>query len=548
MGGCALRCQTLTNAIKHETALDGLTIFAHPASQALQSLSLAAPFPVLECFLPDLDRFTGLRQLELRAEMTSADDEEKEVLGWDVKAVLRLPLLAHLPPQLGSLGLSNFYNVELVDVGAASGEAGAAREGAAGSTRPAQLLAGLTRLSISRSRAVLLIMPLPSLRALTIQECSIASLAHKWLRLPQLTSLRLDDGARVRCAAMPELARLSCRCHLDAVDSFSALRQLSHLELNLRDRQRGSQLVTCVAPSLRSLSMQLPPHDEAFARQACHALAAAGASQLTRLVGGRGGCNAGASLPAEALLLRLLALPGMLTCRMNRQPTVAKHAPCLRPQLPCLSPAHQLCALLFLRPPHRRSTAWPACPTCPPGRTCKSCCCAMCSQPALQRSMSPCWWRHPACGAWRSRSWALRQTMQSGIVLTSSNVWRCDGKEAASCVQAGGGGCFLCPRRGWRLVFAARPGSHAHWQPALLRRPAICARLKCSCSRVHPAAGAAAGAAQLRRRALLNSAPGQAAGLRQQAALPPSRQVAGLRPRAALLPSSRVGHSGWTIT
>ena len=177
---------------------------------------------MLERFLPDLGRFSGLKQLQLQAEMIRVDDEEE--FEWDVKAVLRPALLAHLQSQLESLSAVNFYDVTLVEAGAASGEAGAAGAGAAGSTSPAQLLPCITQLNIRNSRVVLLDMPLPILRALVIQECSIVHLEAERLWLLQLTSLYLGDwfnAASVRCAAMPALTRLNCGCQLVAVDTFS---------------------------------------------------------------------------------------------------------------------------------------------------------------------------------------------------------------------------------------------------------------------------------------------------------------------------------------
>ena len=142
---------------------------------------------MLERFLQVLGRFTGLRRLELRAEMRYLDDEE-ETIRWDTQALLLPELLQPLPPELEGLTVTNFYGVGLeeelpADDTAAAPAAGAAAAasaaavgdaGAAGSQAPApaQLPPGLSSLCIRNARLALLDMPLPGLADLTIDECS----------------------------------------------------------------------------------------------------------------------------------------------------------------------------------------------------------------------------------------------------------------------------------------------------------------------------------------------------------------------------------------
>lgn len=168
-----------------------------------------------------------------------------------------------------------------------------------------------------------------------------------------------------------------------------------------------------------------------------------------------------------ALLLHPLALPGMLTCRMGRQPTLAKRAPC--PGLPRLPPAHLFCtsaatprrgaavrpggdtfrepllpalSVLFalLHLPRRRSTARPACPTSRPGRTCKSCALAACTHPTSTQSSKPSWLRLPACAAWHSATTFTARSTRMRHADRSRIVWRCVGRP----VVGGWWGCWAC--------------------------------------------------------------------------------------------------------
>lgn len=311
--------------------------------QALQSLSLTAPFPVVERFVRGLGRFTGLRQLELRAEMGTEEDEEGDVVEcWSVGSVLRLALLRHLPPQLQSLTLANCYCVHLEAAGTAAEPASSAS--------PAQLLPAVTQLHISGARAVLLDLPLPSLADLTISDCELVSLeGERTLCLPQLTSLQLHNASRrasLRCNAMPALARLSCSGHLRASDSFSALRRLTHLHLSIYEgRRTGEQLVAGVAPFLHSMTVQLPPRSEWLAEQAAQALATAGASQLTRLVGWA--AELPTLLPANVVLHALMRRQQYwycLACRLHvrtQDPAAGRGVDGLHTMLASLSAARK---------------------------------------------------------------------------------------------------------------------------------------------------------------------------------------------------------------
>ncbi|PRW33212.1 toll-like receptor 3 [Chlorella sorokiniana] len=337
--------QPLTPDIPAVQAVQAALLALQPPS-ALRSLALSAPFRVLERFLPDLGRFTSLQRLELRAEMTVDDDEEEgEVLGWNLEAVLCPPHLRHLPPQLESLTLSNFYAVGLEEGSdaappAAAAAAAADNDGAwasipvfaaaAGEAGPAQLPPGLTQLTISHARAVLLDMPLPSLAEIDVQQCSIAVLAGERLQLPQLTRLVLHqawDGASVSCDAMPALARLACSCTLQTIDSFTQLRQLTSLDLRIGNPELAGALVASVASSLRSLTATVPLRNEPFAQEAARVLAAAGASQLTRLEFNSAACLA--HLPAWPHLQELLL--GVCTQPASKQSSRR----CLPPQPAC---------------------------------------------------------------------------------------------------------------------------------------------------------------------------------------------------------------------
>lgn len=263
--------------------------------QALRRLSLAAPFSVLARFVQDLGPFSGLERLELQpAEVYETDEDGERLATRDRAAVLQPSLLSHLPPQLGSLELRNFYVVELATEVADGAEA-------AGRSEPAQLLPGLSRLDIGDTYAVRLNMPLPGLAELAVHRYSRISLAGQQLHLPQLTSLSLRGGPSatqsalpelaLRCGAMPALARLetsSGDCRLVASDSFSVPQHLADLDLTFSSSkaESGVALVRTFATSLRSLKVHVTDlWSDQRAEQAAQALAGAGTTQLTQLVG-----------------------------------------------------------------------------------------------------------------------------------------------------------------------------------------------------------------------------------------------------------------------
>ena len=243
---------------------------------------------MLERFVQDLGRFTGLRELELQPLYDEVFDEYEGCFWdtWDEAAVLHPSLLRHLPPQLECLKASEFYRVGLEpEVAAGTAAAGSAAAAAIG---PVQLLPpGLTRLCISGAKSATLDAPLPGLADLTIESCKQISLAGRRLCMPQLTSLQLVgspdvvplEEVRLCCAAMPALARLTSSKGLTASDSFEALQHLTHLGLTGAGARAESSmaLVHTVSPTLRSARLFARP--EAF-----QALAAAGATQLVQLV------------------------------------------------------------------------------------------------------------------------------------------------------------------------------------------------------------------------------------------------------------------------
>lgn len=94
----------------------------------------------------------------------------------------------------------------------------------------------------------------------------------------------------------------------------------------------------------------------------------------------------------------------------------------------------------LLRPPCRSTTAWPACPTCPPGRTCKSCASSKCGHPTLGQSSRRCWRRPPACAAWPSVFPGLPQ--RTGLRPRLCGRGR---SSEQRCAVGAGGGCLNCP-------------------------------------------------------------------------------------------------------
>ncbi|KAL4458187.1 hypothetical protein ABPG75_013052 [Micractinium tetrahymenae] len=130
---------------------------------------------------------------------------------------------------------------------------------------------------------------LPSLASLTLHDTnSSVKLAGAALHLPQLTWLRLRsmDTVRMRCSALPALARLQISSGVGIkADGFSCLQQLTHLTID-----GGSPLVKSAAnllkdgtpASLRSLrTIGYPRWNDRLQRLAAEAMAAA--TQLTRL-------------------------------------------------------------------------------------------------------------------------------------------------------------------------------------------------------------------------------------------------------------------------
>ncbi|PRW33307.1 dimethylaniline monooxygenase [Chlorella sorokiniana] len=250
---------------------------------ALHALSLTARFPVLERFLPDLGRFTGLRRLTLSdggfLQLWHIADVAGNVLGPS--------LLRHLPPQLERLTITSLRAVRLEPLqGSEAEQLDPATTGGGGTPH---LLQQVVKLEFEGCRDVVVDMPLPRLEVLSIMFSRRYSLAGARLWLPQLTRLELWDSARtasLRGSAMPALAQLSCDSRRRANDSFAALQQLTHLDLELSEEspQSGSALVAGVALTLRSLTVTAPRRhfDEAACGEAC-AQVAASATQLTHL-------------------------------------------------------------------------------------------------------------------------------------------------------------------------------------------------------------------------------------------------------------------------
>lgn len=258
--------------------------------QALQSLSLYAPFSLLARFAQDLGRsFGGLKQLSLRAH-SKPDFEDTDNEWSEEDAVLGPALLCRLSPRLESLKLARFCEVHLDQP--APVETGKER----GSAAPPPLLPALTHLTIHDTCTVVLDAPLPRLAQLDTLCCSDVSLAGEQLSLPQLTRLQLSEtrsGVRLRCSAMPALERLeSGGCELSATDSFAALGSVTHMRLAVAGETLDShmKLVAGGAATLHSIDINVSPYgSERMARMAAHALAAAGAAQLTQLVRGCSG-------------------------------------------------------------------------------------------------------------------------------------------------------------------------------------------------------------------------------------------------------------------
>ena len=195
------------------------------APQVLHRLSLLAPFPVLERFLPDLVRFTGLRELELRAAKAfqirdagydsptwSASVEKGSELTWEQ--------VQQLPRSLQQLRLACFEKVQFGPSRAPADEAEAAGRGGHAPCLPA-----LTELHISDAHLVLLNAPLPHLEQLSVSSRWGICLAEEPLHLPRLTSLQLLRATfqvPLRCSTMPALARLETQCELAASDGWAA--------------------------------------------------------------------------------------------------------------------------------------------------------------------------------------------------------------------------------------------------------------------------------------------------------------------------------------
>ena len=153
------------------------------APQVLHRLSLLAPFPVLERFLPDLVRFTGLRELELRA----AKAFQIRDAGYDS------------PTWSASVEKGSELTWEQVQ-----------------QLQRAPCLPALTELHISDAHLVLLNAPLPHLEQLSVSSRWGICLAEEPLHLPRLTSLQLLRATfqvPLRCSTMPALARLEDPLH-----------------------------------------------------------------------------------------------------------------------------------------------------------------------------------------------------------------------------------------------------------------------------------------------------------------------------------------------
>lgn len=272
-------------------------------------------------FVQNLGRFTGLKQLELQADVGAGALENGFFA--DYHAVLRPALLRCLPPQLEVLQLKHFGRVGLEAEEEAVGEAGlnvaapqamasdagasssgswgaVSASGAAAAAAPAELLPGVTQLRIGYCDDFTAETALRSLRQLSINACGWLAMHDQRLHLPQLTNLQLELArlrAPLRCAAMPALARLQI-VECGYLDEFNggpqvaaigtddtALQQLTHLDLYSADESAEADSIELLAGAARALrSLQFSAWGDEVAQQAARTLAAAGASQLTRLV------------------------------------------------------------------------------------------------------------------------------------------------------------------------------------------------------------------------------------------------------------------------
>lgn len=232
---------------------------------------------MLDRFLPDLARFTVLSKLGLHA---LPDDEDEQEYG----AELTTAMLRQLPQQLECLAASSFYHVQL-DAQSAASAANGEQQLRSGQAEPAQLLPCLTWLQFYNPGGVALNLPLPSLAELCVCSswtCGRVGLAGPDLYLPQLTHLWIEEGSmvRLRCSAMPALARLSTYSIIEAADSFAALQQLTHLCFST---ERPGDL-RCVTPMLQGLASTLRSLKTYNVHDA-RAAAAAGTPHVTQLVG-----------------------------------------------------------------------------------------------------------------------------------------------------------------------------------------------------------------------------------------------------------------------
>lgn len=227
-------------------------------------------------FLPDLARFTVLRVLRLIA--LSDDDEAPG------DAELTTAMLRQLPQQLEYLAACSFCRVQL-DAQPAAAAADGEQQLRSGQAEPAQLLPCLTLLRFHTPGSVALNLPLPRLAELSVCSlwtCGRVGLAGPDLYLPQLTRLWIEEGpsVRLRCSAMPALARLTTFSIIEAVDSSAALQHLTHLCFSTehpRYLRFMAPMLQGLAPTLRSLELY-HVHD-------ARAAAAAGTSHVTQLVG-----------------------------------------------------------------------------------------------------------------------------------------------------------------------------------------------------------------------------------------------------------------------
>lgn len=439
--------------------------------QALHTLSLRGPSPLLEVLLLKLSRFTGLLCLFLLNERQTL---WSGAAGESDRALLPA-LLQHVPPRLQVLSASGFAGVRLETGSAGAGQPAAAAAQRSGSgAEPTQLLPRLEQLFITSCRDVVLDVPLPRLTELSVGNCDGTSLAGEQLHLPQLISLQLlssghwvrpgtSELARLRCGAMPLLSRLVCQYRVEASDSFAALQHLTHLELALVEGRPDSAkaVVGALPPTVCSLSITVRPDIQAvwsrfggfgtaYGGVLCTYLAAI-VPQITRLVGLR--CATGACW----LLSEMLSM------------AVRLHRSFCRPAVGILSMLVQACLHLFKKPPAvhaaatglalskllpetsrcsrlappaltrpvalppsacRRSMTQHAWRTCPPGRTCKSWCSATWTQLTSLRIESHSLKRQPACAAWPLRTALPGRATLGTCAALKRNAWRCAGRFA----------------------------------------------------------------------------------------------------------------------